>query len=428
MSSPRTLEPQVLERSWPTWLHWAAPLGLGALVTAVLMIVGAATNDAIAMASFGLGPAVALLTSALLALRSPRTTQVTVSPGLVRVGTGPFAMRIVPADVLGASTARRSDGVSLALSLRSQPTTPLELRFAHEDDARAVMTALGVGHGGTGTLTWQLTPSWLTVLDRILRVVGGLAWLAAGVGLLGSGLGWGDAAPVLGLATLAALASLVAMLVVFVGRAAGAAVLQLDRRGLGFGQSGLPWGRLQWDEIEGATAVAGALRVDTRKGPVFIPLPPRTTEATARHMLAQVLSAAKRAHGLGPGAPDHSQVADLARGAREPVRAWLARIDGLVGQGFGYRGRPLGVVDLWALLEDPDAAPDARAAAARLLARVAPDELRVRIAPVLSAVADDGPRRRIYVASHVTETERAAQELEALEREDEAAWQQAAVR
>jgi hypothetical protein len=384
----------------------------------VLVLCGLLGFDAAGVAAFGAGPAVALLTSAFLAWRSPRGGRVEIAPGLVRLGDGPLATRIVPADVQGASTARRSDGVSLALGLRSQPGSPIELHFATEEEARAALSALGIGHRGTGTLMWHLVPGWLGLADRVLRLGAGLSWLAVAVGLFFATLGVEAAGLLLGLATLASVATTLALVVTAVARSAASTVIVLDPHGLGVGQAGLPYTQLRWDEVENASASPRGLHLATRRGPLRIALPALVAEPTVRHVTAQILSAAKRARGLGPEAPDHTSVADLARGEQEPVRAWLARLDGLLGQGFGYRGRPLSVADLWALLEDPDAAADARAAAARLLARIAPDELRVRIAPVLSTIADEGRRRRIYLACHVEETERAAAELEALEREE----------
>jgi hypothetical protein len=383
-----------------------------------LVLCGLLGFDAAGVAAFGAGPAAALLASALLAWRSPRSARVEIAPGHVRLGDGPLATRIVPADVQGASTARRSDGVSLALGLRSQPGSPIELRFTTEEEARAVLGALGIGHRGTGTLTWHLVPGWLGLADRVLRLGAGLSWLAVALGLFFATLGVETAELLLGLATLAAVATTLALVVTTVARSTASTVIVLDPHGVGVGQAGLSYARLRWDEVESASASPRGLHLATRRGPMQIALPALVAEPTVRHVTAQILSAAKRARGLGPDAPDHASVADLARGEQEPVRAWLARLDGLLGQGFGYRGRPIGVADLWSLLEDPDAPADARAAAARLLARIAPDELRVRIAPVLSAIADEERRRRIYVACHVEETERAAAELEALEREE----------
>jgi hypothetical protein len=66
------------------------------------------------------------------------------------------------------------------------------------------------------------------------------------------------------------------------------------------------------------------------------------------------------------------------------------------------------------LLEDADASPNARAAAARLLSRVAPDELRVRVADVLLTIRDE--RARVRIASTFDEDALAQEEqLERLE-------------
>jgi len=60
-----------------------------------------------------------------------------------------------------------------------------------------------------------------------------------------------------------------------------------------------------------------------------------------------------------------------------------------------YRALSAEPPELWALLEDPEAPADVRAAAARVLHRVDKDALRVRVVEVLATVRDEDTRTRI---------------------------------
>jgi hypothetical protein len=71
------------------------------------------------------------------------------------------------------------------------------------------------------------------------------------------------------------------------------------------------------------------------------------------------------------------------------------------------------VDDLWTALENPDTATPVRAAAARVLARVATDAGRHRIARLLDAERDDTVRALLRVAAE-DDAEEAAEKLERL--------------
>ena len=84
---------------------------------------------------------------------------------------------------------------------------------------------------------------------------------------------------------------------------------------------------------------------------------------------------------MGPLKNDVTGRVDVLRRNGESPRDWLARLD-VTGQtlaaGAGYRGTTLDSEDLWAILEDPEAEPDLRAAAARVL-RHAPRHARLDV-------------------------------------------------
>jgi hypothetical protein len=69
--------------------------------------------------------------------------------------------------------------------------------------------------------------------------------------------------------------------------------------------------------------------------------------------------------------------------------------------------------ELWEALEDPDAPPAVRAASARLLARIAPEEAPRRIADALAVERDGATRARIRIALE-EDVETAARGLERL--------------
>ena len=81
--------------------------------------------------------------------------------------------------------------------------------------------------------------------------------------------------------------------------------------------------------------------------------------------------------------------------------------------GDAYRGSDLDPEDLWTALENPDVPARVRAAAARVLARVAPEEAKKRVASVLAC--DRDAEARAYIRGVLEEdVETAARDLEVL--------------
>src|SRR5581483_385564 len=115
--------------------------------------------------------------------------------------------------------------------------------------------------------------------------------------------------------------------------------------------------------------------------------------------LAVFLNAAIEREKSG-GDPKETRSIEVVRRGNESARAWLARIDamGVAPAGDGYRANALDVGVLWRVFEDPEEDAELRAAAARLLSRVATDDVKVRVAPTLSTVRDDTVRKWIEAA------------------------------
>jgi hypothetical protein len=85
-----------------------------------------------------------------------------------------------------------------------------------------------------------------------------------------------------------------------------------------------------------------------------------------------------------------------------------------MAQGDGYRQTGVDERDLWTAMESPDAPPSLRAAAARILARVAPAEAGDRISRVLAMEHDRDTKQHIRVALE-EDVDVAARELDRLD-------------
>jgi hypothetical protein len=70
----------------------------------------------------------------------------------------------------------------------------------------------------------------------------------------------------------------------------------------------------------------------------------------------------------------------------------------MLSSGHGYRGNTLDAEDLWTILEDPEAEPVLRAAAARVLRHSPAPDARVRIDAAVAAVRDESTNRRLRIA------------------------------
>jgi len=118
-------------------------------------------------------------------------------------------------------------------------------------------------------------------------------------------------------------------------------------------------------------------------------------------LVAQIRSASLRARGLGPQKQDVTGRVDMLRRNGETPRDWLVRLDmagQLLATGPGYRGNTLDAEDLWAILEDPEAEAELRAAAARVLRHSPKPEAKTRIDAAVAAVRDDETHQRLRIA------------------------------
>lgn len=140
--------------------------------------------------------------------------------------------------------------------------------------------------------------------------------------------------------------------------------------------------------------------------------------------LAPAESAAERELATGAPLPADALVegeglAPLLPREHEGPRMWLERLDALAAsltREDGYRQAGIDVDALWSTLERPEASDALRAAAARVLARVAPESSRPRVTEALATVRDGVTRARIAAALE-EDVDEAARELDRLARD-----------
>ncbi len=135
-------------------------------------------------------------------------------------------------------------------------------------------------------------------------------------------------------------------------------------------------------------------------------------------LITHVMNAASRARGLGVRKEDVSGRVEALRRNGESTRDWLARLDTagelLGSSAAGYRGQTLEPNDLWSVLEDPDADPELRAGAARILKHAGQPEARLRIDAALAAVRDENASERLRISMR-DDIDEASHELAALD-------------
>jgi hypothetical protein len=336
-----------------------------------------------------------------------RDARVALHPGSIEItGAGLLDQFVHASDVVAASSARTPAGLALALVRRGSTERPLVLDFAHDDDLTSVRRALGLGHFAFGEVSWPTQAGANALRGSTLLAA---AWLAMSVcaafGFVESGLL---------LALIVIPVTLVALLRACVQDPRGPHVT-LSAAGTRLSDSP-PWiPPVPYANVLAARVENDAVVLDTRPTPMTIAMRTCLPEERA-HFAAQVLSAAARAR--GEGAPPPALPPTVARLAPngETERDWLQRVDGAaasISAAGAYRGYELDPKDLWLALESPDAPARVRAAAARVLARVAPDEAKKRVADVLACDRDAHTCAVIRVALE-DDVDVAARELEEL--------------
>ncbi len=371
------------------------------VITPVVMgISGAMTVLAYVGSSWALfGVAFALLLAwDLRPRRGPKHAMLSCRAGAIRVpGRGLIRAR----DVRGATTARVGDRVALALAHRRRRRTPIIIDVADDAALAAVCKSLGIGHNGFGEIELVAQP---TNFERLRAPLNALALLDIAFMFVPDTL---PVAGALAFPLFAAFAFFTVLRIVTptptITLTSGGIFVPLPLRTF------VPFHVIEEVRAEPDKLV---LRLRTSEGVVVRSVPIKTsgsraacTPAALAHLVAQMRDAVDRAHGKFAFKPEPTLASQLERAENEPLGDWRARIDTLGLGAAGYRATTIDAAELWTLLEDPEAKPDVRSAAARILARLDRNALRVRVADVLATVRDDDVRARIAESLEAEEDE-----------------------
>ena len=353
-----------------------------------------------------------------------RTGELETGPGYVELKkVGARSQRIDARSIVGGTTARTGKGIlfTLAHAKRDQPIT---IQVESDADAERIRLALGIGHGGFGSVGWRTLPSASAKTGFWGRL---LTFL---MGSIICSLGFFVSHEVGGIAALAlgqfVFLTMILSLVGYFGRA-GVPSVVMAAEGLRI-QSKQGWFTVPYDHVLGIEAIGGVLRfrvpppyhsvdVETAGNLIGAGLGPDDQDV----LIKQIMSASARARGLGTSKNDVTGRVDVLRRNGEPPRDWLARLDMagrmLEASTAGYRGHTLDTEDLWAVLEDPEAEADLRAAAARVLRHSQKPETRTRIDAAVAAVRDESTNRRLRIAIR-DDVDNASQELAMLDAQE----------
>ncbi len=349
-----------------------------------------------------------------------RSSELVTGPGFIEIKkAGTRSQRIDARSIVGGTTARTDTGILFTFS-HVKRDQPVALEVENDGDADRIRHALGIGHGGFGTVGWRTVPSSSSKAGF---------WgclITAAIGFFIVGLGFfvsGEAAGIAALLTnQGALLAMVLSLVGYFARPPPPSVVMVAE-GLRI-QTRQGWFTLPYDHVRRIEPVEGGLRFT-------VPPPYHAVDVeTAGDQLGpddrdglikQIMSAAARARGLGASKNDVTGRVDSLRRNGESPRDWLARLDMagrmLQASTAGYRGHTLDTEDLWTVLEDPEADADLRAAAARVLRHSEQPETRVRIDAAVAAVRDESVNRRLRIAIQ-DDVDNASQELAMLDAQD----------
>lgn len=390
----------------PMWLRAFAP-AIATLVMALALLLPIEATPVKGLVLY-LGAALFFAAGLVLPRLAPRDATIEIGDGFIDVTNASIVgQRIRTRDVTAASTARTKDGVALALLRKGRDDRPIVIDLASDDDARRVRDALGIGHFGFGSLGWPTERSSAIGMATVMRLVAAASMTMMSLAMVNEaflGIGAAFALPSVPLAVIFMIASLLPS-----QRRGPRVVLAPD--GLNITTDARRLDSVPYASIADASVTEHGVRIRLHAGGVIDVDARATALGRSRmsvdertHLVAQILSAAQRAQGVGPVPPAlPERITDLAKRA-ERGRSWLARLDAtadlLAGgaSGAGYRGCGFEETDLWTTLEDHDAPADLRAAAARVLVRVS-NAAKPRVDSVVARVHDDEARARIRIAT-----------------------------
>jgi hypothetical protein len=385
----------------PRWTRLLVPTL--ATTTLILDYLWAALDSASPGPAFFVAALLLLFARPLLGRHRSRNCELVLTPGKVQVrDAGLLNQTIETGDVSGASTSVGEDGNTIVAVARSgRMGRPLHFEVDSTARASEIRQALGIGYGGYGTLAWKLSGSSFELYTNLARIVGGVTALLMAYG----------AATEADNTLLTWFLLVLAMAWVYLGP-----FLRQDaslRNGtLWFNEAGLFYGKggktqhIPYADLADVHADERFLRIqrgNVSEAKISLYRASHSLNGASAleiaHITAQIRDAARRARGEVEAADGTvGGVEMLMRNAADAPRTWLERLDATATtMGGGYRSVNLTKEALVRTLEDPDAAPDVRVGAARVLYRIASDETTARVADVCETVRDPALRKQLRV-------------------------------
>jgi hypothetical protein len=365
--------------------------------------------------------AATLFVASVVASHASTRARRAIRPATVRIGrdhielrdAGALSQRIYAHEVVAARTAATASGTSIALVRAHGRNRPMVVDLGDDGaiDVREVRRALRIGPAGFGVLAWDggsgaTLAAALASVETTWFVLFALAVVCTE--LLGPPAAFFAAAPL----TLA-------LRVAWEATAAGTSPrVVLTQDGVVATDAGGQITHTAYGEILAATAQAASLSIRTVRETIHLATP-GWLDDERRYVAALIEAAAERAHADGDRAASVPATLTFLERRGESSRSWLERIDATasaLGRDDAYRSPHVPVSDLWSALESPDAPIAVRAAAARVLARIAPGEATTRVSEVLATERDAHAREVIHIALE-DDVEAAAASLDELSRD-----------
>ncbi len=358
-------------------------------------------------ACFFVGLALTILGSLVVGRHAPRGVSIVVTEGGIRIRhAGVLRQTLRARNVVAAYVSESPQGVALSLAYRGRAHTPIVLALA-PSDARSVCEALCIGRRGFGTLSWAVLRRDGHIWSTAIRVAGAVCALCLAAMAAAQSPEALVALPTFLLVVPLPVLALAFAIHARVTRARGCLALNESavRVPVGDGTYRVPYASIVRvdDKVDGLRLVRAPAsrsvfaRIDrvrhARNG---------MTVAERAIVILQIETAAKHAREAA-AAPDISATSTLARRSDEGHHAWLMRLEAAAqlisaGAAGGYRGNGIAEGDLWVALESHEASAEIRAAAARVLSRVAAGDATHRINAIVSAMRDGDAAKRIRVA------------------------------
>jgi hypothetical protein len=346
-------------------------------------------------------------------IRAPRPATVTLGRGRIDIrGAGALSQRITAHEVVAARVASGPDRRLIALVRARSRKRPLVLELGSDEDLTRVRQALRIGPAGFGVVAWpgegrryrvgaeaaaSLRAAWFVLFAlgvSCSELIGPLgAVFAAGPLTLAVLLAWDQIGP------------------------APPTRLALAREGLiATDRAGETVRAAYADVIRARLQPPESLAIQTRTRRIVVPTAGWLEEE--RECVIAFLESAAKAESEGLRLSGVPAALAFLEPKGESSRNWLERVDATanaLNSPDVYRRPNVPAADLWTALENPDAPATVRAAAARVLARIAPEEASERVAEVLASERDAHARELIHLALE-EDIEQAAADLDELER------------